>query len=326
MANSNKLPPAIFIMGPTASGKTDLAMRVCDELPCEIISVDSALVYKGMDIGTAKPSAQEQKDYPHHLIDLRDPSVAYSAAEFRTDALACMADITARGKIPLLAGGSMMYFKILLEGMSELPKADPELRAQLEAEAAEHGWQHLHDQLREVDPISAERIHCNDPQRLQRALEVYRLSGKSMTQWREHEQQMKQAFPFDVTQIAIGPQDRAVLHGRIAKRFKNMIEQGFEEEVRALHARGDLHCDLPSIRSVGYRQMWAFIEGDDSFETMMDKGMAATRQLAKRQFTWLRGWQSLNWLYTDSRIDTANKDDLLGELTQRTLHVVKERL
>ncbi|WP_088331246.1 tRNA (adenosine(37)-N6)-dimethylallyltransferase MiaA [Lacimicrobium sp. SS2-24] len=289
------LPPAIFLMGPTASGKTDLAIALTQSLSCEIISVDSAMIYKGMDIGTAKPSAQELALAPHRLIDILDPVQSYSAADFRHDALEAMQDISGRGKIPLLVGGTMMYFKVLLEGISPLPAADKRIRAELEAEAAESGWAALHQQLSIIDPVSARRIHPNDPQRLTRALEVYRITGSSLT---ELTQQTSPPLPYEVTQFAIAPADRQVLHERIARRFTLMLEQGFEQEVRKLFQRTDLHEDLPAIRCVGYRQMWEHLQQRYDHKEMSFRAIVATRQLAKRQLTWLRSWQNLNWLDT----------------------------
>ncbi|MDB6144376.1 MAG: miaA [Pseudomonas sp.] len=298
------LPPAIFLMGPTAAGKTDLAMELTKVLPCELISVDSALIYRGMDIGTAKPSKELLAEYPHRLIDILDPAQSYSAADFRADALEAMAEITARGNIPLLVGGTMLYFKALQEGLADMPPADAAVRAHLEAEAATLGWQDLHDQLAEVDPVSAARIHPNDPQRLIRALEVYRVSGMSMTAHRE--QQIAQSteaaasgrhqLPYTVANLAIAPVDRHLLHDRIAQRFVQMLEQGFVDEVLALRARGDLHPGLPSIRAVGYRQVWDHLDGELTWDQMQERGIIATRQLAKRQFTWLRSWKDLHWL------------------------------
>ncbi|HCT4931037.1 TPA: tRNA (adenosine(37)-N6)-dimethylallyltransferase MiaA [Morganella morganii] len=286
-------PAALFLMGPTASGKTALAIELCQRLPVEIISVDSALIYKGMDIGTAKPDAAELALAPHRLIDILDPSVAYSAADFRRDALAAMTDITAQGKIPLLVGGTMMYFKALLEGLSPLPSADPEIRAQIEAWAAQDGWQVLHDELSRIDPVAGARIHPNDPQRLSRALEVYYISGKTMTELTET---AGENLPFNAYQFAIAPADRKILHQRIEMRFQMMLNAGFEDEVRALYQRGDLHPDLPSIRCVGYRQMWSYLAGEISYDDMVYRGICATRQLAKRQLTWLRGWEGVHWL------------------------------
>ncbi|WP_116475652.1 tRNA (adenosine(37)-N6)-dimethylallyltransferase MiaA [Zobellella maritima] len=290
-------PLAVFLMGPTASGKTNLAMAAVRALPCELVSVDSALIYKGMNIGTAKPSAEEQALAPHRLIDLIDPRQAYSAADFRRDALAAMAEITATGRIPLLVGGTMLYFKALLEGLSPLPSADPEIRAGIEAEARQHGWEALHRQLAGIDPIAAARIHPNDPQRLSRALEVYRISGKTLT---ELTQRKGDPLPYKVLQFAVAPRERAVLHRRIAIRFQQMLAAGFEDEVRSLYQRGDLHPDLPSIRCVGYRQMWDYLAGTVGYDEMVARGIAATRQLAKRQLTWLRSWPELHWLDTDN--------------------------
>lgn len=286
--------PAIFLMGPTASGKTDLAIALRQRLPVEVISVDSALIYKGMDIGTAKPSKAEQALAPHRLIDILDPSGSYSVMNFREDALREMADITAQGKIPLLVGGTMLYYKALLDGLSPLPSADLAIRAEIEAKAAQIGWAGLHAELLKIDPVAGARINPNDSQRINRALEVFYISGKSMT---ELTAQQGEAIPYHITQFAIAPQDRAVLHQRIEQRFHKMMEQGFEQEVRALFARGDLNVDLPSIRCVGYRQMWEYLEGKISLDEAIFKGICATRQLAKRQITWLRGWTSeLEWL------------------------------
>ncbi|QZI73813.1 tRNA (adenosine(37)-N6)-dimethylallyltransferase MiaA [Pseudomonas protegens] len=299
-----QLPPAIFLMGPTAAGKTDLAIELTKVLPCELISVDSALVYRGMDIGTAKPSKELLAQFPHRLIDILDPAESYSAADFRTDALAAMADITARGKIPLLVGGTMLYYKALLEGLADMPPADPQVRAELEDEAQRLGWQVLHDQLAAVDPESAARIHPNDPQRLTRALEVYRVSGLTMTAHRQRQlAQSAEAgasgcgqLPYTVANLAIAPANRQVLHQRIAQRFTQMLEQGFIDEVVALRSRSDLHAGLPSIRAVGYRQVWDHLDGKLTSAEMQERGIIATRQLAKRQFTWLRSWADLQWL------------------------------
>lgn len=300
----NALPPAIFLMGPTAAGKTDLAIELTKVLPCELISVDSALVYRGMDIGTAKPSKAQLAEFPHRLIDILDPAQSYSAADFRSDALAAMAEITARGNIPLLVGGTMLYFKALLDGLADMPAADAQVRAQLEADAQAFGWQSLHDQLAVVDPVSAARIHPNDPQRLIRALEVYRVSGMSMTAHREQQTAQsteaaasgRQQLPYTVANLAIAPADRKVLHQRIALRFEQMLEQGFLDEVLALRSRGDLRSGLPSIRAVGYRQVWDHLDGKLTRDEMQERGIIATRQLAKRQFTWLRSWEDLHWL------------------------------
>lgn len=293
---NNSLPPAIFIMGPTASGKTALAMSLRQRFPVELISVDSALIYRGMDIGTAKPTAEELALAPHRLIDIRDPAESYSAADFRADALREMAAITAEGKIPLLVGGTMLYFKALLEGLSPLPAADPEVRAQIEKQAQELGWEALHRQLQQVDPVSAARIHPNDPQRLSRALEVFLISGKTLT---ELTKISGETLPYNVQQFAIAPATREQLHQRIALRFEQMMAAGFEAEAKALFERGDLHTDLPSVRCVGYRQMWSYLEGEIDYDEMVYRGICATRQLAKRQMTWLRGWESVHWLDSD---------------------------
>lgn len=295
----SSLPPAIFLMGPTASGKTDLALALARVLPCELISVDSALVYRGMDIGTAKPDRATLDAFPHHLVDIRDPAEAYSAADFRRDALAAMADITARGRIPLLVGGTMLYYKALLEGLADMPGADAEVRAELEARAEREGLAALHAELQLVDPQSAARIHPNDPQRLVRALEVYRVSGATMTQLRMQQSEAASqdgGLPYTVAQLAIAPAQRQILHERIAQRFDLMLEQGFVAEVERLHRRGDLHGEMPSIRAVGYRQVWDHLEGRLSAAQMRERGIIATRQLAKRQFTWLRSWQNVQWL------------------------------
>lgn len=302
-------PLAIFLMGPTASGKSALAMELVQRLPCDIISVDSALVYRGMDIGTAKPTAAELALAPHRLIDLLDPSQAYSAADFCRDALREMAAITAAGRIPLLVGGTMLYYKALLDGLSPLPEADPQIRAQIEAEAQALGWAVLHQQLLQIDPVAGARIHPNDPQRLSRALEVFRITGKTMT---ELTQQSGCELPYRTLQYAIAPTDRALLRQRIAERFDAMLEQGFEAEVRQLFERGDLSPDLPSIRCVGYRQMWDYLAGVIDYEEMRYRGTVATNQLAKRQLTWLRGWSHpLTWLETGSQL---NPDIILRDV------------
>lgn len=293
-------PAAICLMGPTASGKTDLAIALRRYLPLEIISVDSAMVYRGMDIGTAKPDAATLAEAPHRLIDILDPAEAYSAARFREDALHEMAAIRATGRIPLLVGGTMLYYRALEQGLSPLPEADPELRRQLEAEAAAEGWHALHRRLAEVDPEAAARIHPNDPQRLSRALEVYLISGQTLSElW----QQEAETLPYRLLKLAVAPPDRADLHLRIAERFMQMLQQGLVEEVESLYHRGDLHPELPSIRCVGYRQVWQYLVGELSRSEMSDKGIVATRQLAKRQFTWLRSEQELHWFSSmDSKL------------------------
>ncbi|MCP1337969.1 tRNA (adenosine(37)-N6)-dimethylallyltransferase MiaA [Idiomarina sp. M1R2S28] len=285
----------IAIYGPTASGKTALSLALCEQLDCEIISVDSALIYRGMDIGTAKPSAEEQNLVPHHLLDIRDPAETYSAADFQKDALALIDDIQQRGKVPLLVGGTMLYFKALLEGLSHLPESDTSVREKLTAELHEKGLTELHNRLQKVDPTSAKRIHPNDPQRILRALEVYEISGKPLTELTKerHGQLTKPIYQF-----AVAPVERDVLHQRIEQRFDQMLAQPFKEEVETLFARSDLHPDLPSIRSVGYRQMWQHLAGELSYDEMRERGIIATRQLAKRQMTWLRGWPGVHWLET----------------------------
>jgi tRNA dimethylallyltransferase len=294
---SNSLPPALFLMGPTASGKTKLAIELCETLPCEIISVDSALIYRGMNIGTAKPDAEELKKAPHRLINILDPAQSYSVAEFRKDALLAMQDITSRGNIPLLVGGTMMYYKALIDGLSPLPKSDQSVRKTIEANAEESGWHVLHQQLAKIDPTSAKRIHPNDPQRLIRALEVYLLTKRSMTDLMATK---SVPIPYNAIQFCIAPEDRKVLHERISQRFQGMIDAGFQAEVEQLKDRGDLHLNLPSIRCVGYRQMWQYLDGDFDFNEMREKSVAATRQLAKRQLTWLRGWKNIHLLDTFS--------------------------
>ena len=287
-------PLAIFLMGPTASGKTDLAIQLRQQLPVEVISVDSALIYRGMDIGTAKPSKAQLALAPHRLIDICDPAESYSAANFRTDALREMQEISAQGKIPLLVGGTMLYYKALLEGLSPLPSADEKVRSEIEAKAALIGWGGLHQELSKIDPISAQRINPNDSQRINRALEVFYLTGKTLT---ELTAQKGEALPYDILQFAIAPEQREVLHLRIEQRFHKMIELGFQQEVEKLYRRPDLNENLPSIRCVGYRQMWEYLRGDYDHDEMIFRGICATRQLAKRQITWLRGWTSpIQWL------------------------------
>lgn len=305
VSGTSALPPLICLMGPTASGKTDLAMYLYDQFPCELVSVDSVLVYRGMDVGSAKPDAQTLQRYPHHLIDILDPAEPYSAARFRDDALALIQDITARGRVPLLVGGTMLYFKALAGGLASMPSADPVVRARIEAMALEQGWPAVHAALAQVDPASAERIHPNDPQRISRAYEVFLGSGITLTQWHERQHAEKAAdqtpgsgvLPYTVRYLAVAPRERSVLHERIAERFSLMLQQGLISEVEALHARGDLDVSMPSIRAVGYRQVWDYLEGRLSYEQMHERGVIATRQLAKRQFTWLRGWnEPIEWL------------------------------
>jgi len=274
-------------MGPTASGKSPLALALARSFPVEIVSVDSAQIYRGMDIGTAKPSPAERAAVPHHLIDILDPTEAYSAARFRENALRLMGEIGARGRIPLLVGGTMLYFKALREGLSDLPESDAGVRARLDAEAAARGWPAMHEELAGVDAATAARLKTNDAQRIQRALEVYRLSGKPMSQLIGRRQPA--ALPFRLIELALVPSDRSVLHRRIEERFDSMLEQGLIEELQALRKRYPLRSSLPSMRCVGYRQIWQFLDGEISREELRDRGIFATRQLAKRQLTWLRG-------------------------------------
>lgn len=297
----NALPKVLFLMGPTASGKTGLAIALKQRYPVEIISVDSALIYRGMDIGTAKPTAAELALAPHRLIDILDPAQAYSAADFCCDAQQQIEQVLANGNIPLLVGGTMLYFKALLQGLSPLPAADIAVRAQIEEQARELGWAHLHAELCRIDPVAGARIHVNDSQRLARALEVYFISGKTLT---ELTKVQGCGLPYNVQQIAVAPAERAILHQRIEQRFHAMIAAGFEQEVKTLLLRGDLHPEMPSIRCVGYRQMWDYLSGNCSYDEAVMRGIFATRHLAKRQLTWLRSWQNVTWLDSDD-LDVA---------------------
>ncbi|MGZ8927756.1 MAG: tRNA (adenosine(37)-N6)-dimethylallyltransferase MiaA [Methylobacter sp.] len=278
--------PAIFLMGPTASGKTALSVQLAQALNGEIISVDSALVFKGMDIGTAKPALEERGGIPHHLIDILDPAESFSAGQFKTQALALMADITRRNKIPILVGGTMLYFNALNSGLALLPEANPVIRNKLDQDLAQYGKDVMHQRLAKIDPEAAARIHPNDPQRVQRALEVYEISGQPLTSFFQKAQ--TQLLPYKRIKLIIAPQDRSILHDIIDRRFRQMLEQGLIDEVEALFKRGDLTENMPSIRAVGYRQVWSYLQGEYDFKTMTEKGIIATRQLAKRQFTWLR--------------------------------------
>ncbi len=307
-------PLAIALMGPTASGKTALALEWAQRFDGEIVSVDSALVYRGLDIGAAKPTADELAAVPHHLIDVRDPWQRYSAADFANDARAAVEDIIARGRLPILAGGTGLYFRALLQGLAPMPEADPAMRAQLEAEAGERGWAAMHAELAKVDPVAAARIHATDPQRIQRALEVYRLSGRAISDWQRESAAAAQMFPCRALKLAVAPQDRAVLHARIEHRFDAMLDAGFLDEVRALRALPEsrMHpapLDLPALRAVGYRQAWEHLDGLHSATAFRDRTIFATRQLAKRQLTWLRGALDLRWL--DPAIDGSRLDEAL---------------
>jgi tRNA dimethylallyltransferase len=289
---------AIVLTGPTASGKSDLAVEIARTWPIEIVSVDSALVYRSMDIGTAKPCDSIRQEIPHHLIDIRDPGDPYSAAEFRADAINVISDIHSRGNIPLLVGGTMLYLKALRDGIAELPPADQEVRERILQQARREGWPAVHEYLKKVDPEAASRISCNDPQRLQRAVEVYEITGETISSL--HRRQ-KPSAPLNFIEIAIMPVDRKALHKRIAERFEKMLARGFVAEVQKLYQRGDLNPDLPSIKAVGYRQVWAYIEGKIDHATMQEKAVIATRQLAKRQYTWLRSWKNLNMVASADR-------------------------
>ncbi|MGX5659878.1 tRNA (adenosine(37)-N6)-dimethylallyltransferase MiaA [Castellaniella ginsengisoli] len=285
--NPDPAPLLICLAGPTASGKSAASMALARRWPIEIIVMDSATIYRGMDIGTAKPTAEEQARVPHHLLDIRDPAQAYSAAEFARDAAALARDIRARGRIPLLCGGTMLYYKALREGLNDLPEADPEIRRHLDAQALERGWPALHAELARVDPVTAARLAPHDSQRLQRALEIWHSSGRPMSDWlAQPPVPVLPGWRFET--ISLEPSDRAVLHDRIARRYQAMIAAGLLDEVRGLHVRADLHPGLPSIRCVGYRQLWDHLDGRISMDQAIEQAIAATRQLAKRQITWLR--------------------------------------
>jgi tRNA dimethylallyltransferase len=309
--------PCIFLMGPTASGKTDLAVSLVEHLPCDLISVDSAMVYQGMDIGTAKPPAEILAIAPHRLINIRDPKDSYSVGQFHKEALAEIQAIQSANRIPLLVGGTMLYFHSLLEGLSTLPTANAQVRQRLNCEAEQMGWPALHQRLAQIDPQAAERIHPNDTQRIQRALEVYEVSGDTLTAWYNKAKAQRWSAP--LIKIVIAPEQRSVLHVRITQRFNVMLEQGLIEEVRALFERGDLHSELPAMRSVGYRQVWHYLTGKLSYTDLPEKAIIATRQMAKRQLTWLRAQKQAYWF-----------DSLSPDLTQQVLKfletVISEQL
>jgi tRNA dimethylallyltransferase len=309
-------PPAILLMGPTASGKTAVAVQLATTLPCEIISVDSALIYKGMDIGTAKPEAETLARAPHHLINIIEPHESYSAARFRDDALALMREITERGNIPLLVGGTMLYFKSLVEGLNDLPEADSTVRLIIETMAEEEGWPAVHEKLRKVDPETAARLEPNDAQRVQRALEIYYITGKSMTDLLKKPKYVY--FPYTPIRIALLPSDRTVLHDRIALRFEQMLDAGLVDELRALRDEYALEPDMPSMRCVGYRQAWDFLGDRISRAELLEQGIAATRQLAKRQLTWLRSTENL----TEFDCLTENVGDLVLEYIRQELEAM----
>jgi tRNA dimethylallyltransferase len=302
--NSDNRPLAIAIMGPTASGKTALAVEWAQRLDTQIISVDSALVYRGLNIGAAKPDAETLQLAPHRMIDIREPHEIFSAADFAREALLHMHELAELGKVPLLVGGTGLYFKALLQGLSVMPASDAQVRAQLQARAASEGYVALHAQLQSVDPVSAARIHPNDPQRILRALEVYLVSGKSLSHWQADSTQ--QVFPFRVLELALSPQDREVLHARIVVRFDQMLEQGFLQEMLGLFENPLLHPDLPSMRAVGYRQAWAHLRGDTDFSTFREQAIIATRQLAKRQLTWFRGQSTSHWFDPQAQKDALD--------------------
>ncbi|WP_047393081.1 tRNA (adenosine(37)-N6)-dimethylallyltransferase MiaA [Chitinibacter sp. ZOR0017] len=309
-----KLPPAIFLMGPTASGKTAAAIALVEAgLPVELISVDSALVFKDMDIGTAKPDAEEQRRAPHHLLDIISPEESYSAGQFRTDALALMADISARGKVPVLVGGTMLYFNALQNGLHELPPADPALRAELEHEANTHGWVHMHAKLAALDPATAARLMPSETQRIERAIEICLLAGRPMSAILA--EPGAAALPYRLLKIALEPSERGVLHERIALRYDLMLANGFADEVRALQQKYRLNIELPSMRCVGYRQMWEHLAGECDYAEMRYRGIVATRQLCKRQLTWLRGMDDV------LRLDCLAADAVQQIKDQITAHL-----
>ncbi len=303
-------PWAVCIMGPTASGKTDLALALARRFPMDVISVDSALVYRGMDIGTAKPSKATLSEVPHRLVDILDPREAYSAARFRSDAIEHMQEIQSLGRMPLLVGGTMLYFRALEEGLSPLPAADPQLRARLGRDAARLGHRAMHERLRRVDAVSAERIHPNDPQRILRALEIHEITGRAMSALLS--EGTKQALPFRLLKLVVATADRSCLHERIEARFRHMLELGFVHEVEKLRARSDLNLRTPAMRAVGYRQVWEYLDGVFSRYEMEKRGIIATRQLARRQLTWLRGERGTRWL------DSTGTDILTGAVAQLT--------
>jgi len=312
-STNQELPPAIFLMGPTASGKTNVAVELAQRLPVELISVDSALVFRDMDIGTAKPDAATLACAPHHLINIIDPTATYSAAAFRRDALRLMAEITSRNKIPLLVGGTMLYFKALREGLSDLPPSNPEVRAALDAEIAQHGIEHLHSELARIDPETATRLPPSDTQRIQRAMEIYRISGQPMSVLIAQERRAE--FHYRILPIALIPSERAQLHARIATRFKAILEHGLLDELTMLCEKYPLHQEVNSMRCVGYRQAWQFMEGEINKTQLLETGLAATRQLAKRQLTWLR-----------SMPENTELDCLTSDIAQQVLNACAKQL
>ncbi len=302
----NKL---VIITGPTASGKSALALALGPEFKAEIVNVDSALIYKHLNIGTAKPSLAELNTVPHHLIDILEPDIPFSAGQFCVRAKEAIQAIEARAHLPFLVGGTMLYLKALLYGLSELPTASPAVREAILAEAQKRGWAALHERLKEIDPKAAERIHVNDPQRLQRALEIYYLTGQAQSDWFSEPKKGLAQHSHQILTLAIAPQDRAILHERIAERFDTMLQKGFVEEVATLKQNPALHANLPAMRAVGYRQVWHYLEGECDYTTMRDKAIIATRQLAKRQLTWLRSWPEVQWF-------DPTQDNFLSEIKQ----------
>jgi len=313
---TRRKPHAIFLMGPTATGKTDLAAELLRHVSGEIISVDSALVYRGMDIGSAKPDAEFLARAPHHLLNIRDPAETYSAADFVRDATPLMARIAAEGKVPILVGGTMLYFRALLEGLSELPPSDPEVREAIGAEAAQVGWPEMHRRLAVIDPQSAAELHPNHSQRIQRALEIFHISGVAASELKSRPSVLLKGVSdeYDIVQLALVPKNRALLHHRIATRFLRMLELGFEDEVQSLRKRGDLTGSHPAMRAVGYRQMWEYLDGTLTREEMIEKAIAASRQLAKRQLTWLRDWPDLHRIVVDDGVSFLAVASLLAEV------------
>lgn len=303
----------ITIMGPTASGKTGLALALSEQIDCEIISVDSALIYRQMDIGTAKPTNEELSKVPHWLVDIADPIDSYSVADFCSQARHCIEDILARNKVPVLVGGTMMYFNALINGLSSVPETDQKIRDEVHRQAKDVGWEQLYMELEQIDPVVAARVHPNDPQRVGRAIEVYRMTGKPLSYWQQKKSLgLASEMGSNLKQFAVAPNDRKILHQRINTRFEQMLKSGFIDEVTTLRNRGDLNLDMPSMRCVGYRQVWQYLDNEFDYSEMVDKGTAATRQLAKRQYTWLRGWSDLNWLDT---FDSGNLDKIVGLAT-----------
>ena len=307
--DSKQQLPVIFLMGPTASGKTDLAISLLDHMPIELVNVDSAQIYRQMDIGTAKPDAETLRKAPHRLLSFCDPAETYSAADFAIDAKKEIADIHNMGRIPLLVGGSMLYFKVLLEGLSDLPAADKAIRQSIQEQADKEGWASLHQQLQLVDPKTAARLHPNHSQRIQRALEVYQITGTPLSELQSQSDGGIQEL-YDVRQYVLTMQDRALLHQRIEMRFMAMMDAGFADEVEALYRRGDLHADMPSIRAAGYRQLWDYFEGRCGLDEAVEKAIIATRQLAKRQQTWLRNWPNSREIQVDNHQGYLDQEDL----------------